>query len=131
MSRVRGKSTETVSLDARRSTRLQMLWPGEIVLKSGRHDCRVLDISQHGARIATEAILHAGDDGLLLCEGLDTLFEVVRANPDHVAVSFVDESDCEETIQEAGGNVRAAKNRQFFRYLAVSAPPPPNQLSED
>ena len=117
MPQKRTAPTATVSLDARRSDRLGMLWVGEIVLHAGRYECRIIDISQHGAKLATEAAVRPGDEGLLLCEGLDLLFRVVRHEFGIVAVSFVDELDQDVSCDDTETVSRLARNQQIFRYL--------------
>ena len=116
--------SETVSLEARRSDRLNMYWSGELVLRTGSYDCRVIDISQHGAKLASEADVRPGDDGLLLCEGLDVLFHVVRREGDCVAVTFVDEMADDLGEDEVEVVSRYARNQQVFRYLACGLRPP-------
>lgn len=123
--------SEIVSLEARRSERLRMLWAGELVLRKGRYDCRVLDISQHGAKISTDTDIAPGEDGLLLCEGLDVLFRVVRCEPDCVAVTFVDEFEQDELESDTEYTSRVARNQQIFRYLASGIGPPLRPRAED
>lgn len=120
----RYSSAETVSLEARRSERLNMYWTGELVLRTGRYECRVIDISPHGAKLTSAAPVRPGDDGLFLCEGLDLLFHVVRHEPNFVAVSFIDEFDQDIGEDDVETVSRIARNQQAFRYLLGGLVPP-------
>ena len=95
-----------------------MLWAGEIVLQGKRHDCRVLEISQHGALLSHDKSLAVGTSGILLCEGLDVLFEVLRSDEAGTAVAFVDEGEQPGEPFDVETVTRSARNQQVFRYLA-------------
>ncbi|SMQ73737.1 PilZ domain-containing protein [Altererythrobacter xiamenensis] len=124
-------SCETVSLEVRRSDRLNMYWSGELVLRSGRYDCRVIDISHHGAKLTSAARVRPGDDGLFHCEGLDLLFRVERHEPNFLAISFIDELDQDIGEDDVETVSRIARNQQAFRYLLGGLVPPLRRRGED
>lgn len=85
------KAPDTVTLDQRRSRRVELRSPGDLVLAQGRSPCFVMEISRYGGRIQTDAAILPGDDGLLQCDGLDLLFRAVRMDGACIVVEFIDE----------------------------------------
>ncbi len=107
------------NLDARRSHRFDLMSAGEILLRSGREACKVLEISRNGARIETNAKLRPGDDGLLRCDGLDLLFFTVRVERKSALLEFIDE--LAESDEEIDPELAAVleNNYQILRFLDI------------
>lgn len=110
---------KTHTLEARRSRRLGLVSCGEVVLREGRLACEMIDISQHGARLAIHCRASEGDFGLLRCEGLDILFRIIRRADDEIGIDFVDETsdlddENEDDLEEFS---RVVNNYQILRLL--------------
>lgn len=106
-------------LDARRSHRFGLMSAGEILLRSGKEECKILEISRNGARIETDATLCQGDDGLLRCDGLDLLFVTVRLERGFALLEFVDElADSEGEIDPELAAL-LENNYRILRFLDI------------
>ncbi|WP_428027643.1 PilZ domain-containing protein [Altererythrobacter sp.] len=108
---------EIFSLDQRRSKRIELASMGQFVLQDGAYDCQVVEISLCGALLLTLAELRVGQDGLLRCDGLDLLCQVVRIEPGFAAVEFVDESGETADVLDRRELSRAENNYQILRFL--------------
>jgi len=113
-------SNKTIhTLEARRSRRLAIVSCGEVVLREGPVACKMIDVSQHGARLAIRCRSSEGDYGLLRCEGLDILFRIMRVAEDEIGIEFVDETSelDDENEDDLDDFSRVVNNYQILRLL--------------
>lgn len=74
--------------ERRRSERLQVLLPAKLTLMDGEFDCAIENVSQTGARLICDTQLRAGQQGILRCHMLETLFEVVWTDKNTAGIAF-------------------------------------------
>lgn len=108
---------EVFRLDPRRSQRVELLSMGQIVLRDGTYDCQVIELSLSGALLLTLAQARVGQDGLLRCDGLDLLCQIVRVEPGFVAVEFIDEAEEAADTQDQRDLSRTENNCHILRFL--------------
>jgi PilZ domain len=62
--------------------------PGRLILRDGKCNCVVEDISRQGACVVAEEELHVGDHGMLQRDGLDHFFTVHWVEEGRCGLSF-------------------------------------------
>ena len=96
-----------------------MISSGEIVLREGTVECRLTEISQHGAKLIAKVAASVGDYGVLRCDGLDILSRVVWVDGEMLAIEFVDEANDEDAEQDMEQFSRVVRNHQILRLLGI------------